>query len=87
MSNQTARKAAPEAEPDNIRAWTIVYVPFEDGPGGGYELREMHMTRSQVEAVTARQWAPELMAIVVSKLAGRVHAVVHDMDSADRDTY
>lgn len=77
-----------QAEPEpTIRCWGIVYVPYTDGPGGGYRLHEMHVPVSAVEEYTARTWAPDLMSITTARLGSRVHASTADPDSADRDTF
>lgn len=63
------------------RAWTIVYVPEPDGIGGGYKLAEIALPESVVESASVRTWPPELLSIVIAKLASRVHACLADPDN------
>lgn len=81
-AHQEAYDALPK-----VRLWGMVYENFEDGPGGGFVLREVVLPIAAVEAATVRSWPPELLSVVIPRMAGRAQAFAADGDSAEGGTY
>ncbi len=78
---------AYECDERTIRVWGLHYVNFEDGPGGGFVLREAVLPLSVIEEHTVRSWPPELLSVVMPRLAGRAQAFASDGEGAEGSTY
>lgn len=93
MSKTPSARAGQTPHPDDptpehtIRVWGLHYVNFEDGPGGGFVLREAVLPLSVIEAHTVRSWPPELLSVVMPRLAGRAQSFASDGESAEGSTY
>lgn len=70
-----------------VRVWGLVYVNFDDGPGGGFKLMEAVLPLSVIEEHTVRSWPPELLSVVMPRLAGRAQAFASDGEGAEGSTY
>lgn len=82
QEHQDAYDALPK-----VRVWGLVYVNFDDGPGGGFKLMEAVLPLSVIEAHTVRSWPPELLSVVMPRLAGRAQAFASDGEGAEGSTY
>lgn len=93
MSKTPSARAERPAHPDDptpeagMRCWGFVYENFEDGPGGGFVLREIVVPLSLVELHTVRTWPAELLSVGLARMAGRASAFAADGESAEAGTY
>lgn len=93
MSKAPSARAGQAPHPDDptpertIRVWGLVYVNFEDGPGGGFQLHEAVLPLAMIGKYTVRTWPPELLSVVMPRLAGRAQTFAADGEDAERGTY